>query len=71
MFTLENNLNKPFVTNAKKALVLNETDTKIIFHQATYLQYEQFKLNDILRKYLVSALISKHPLITGIKRSPY
>ena len=56
-----------FVKNAKKALIPNETDAKIIFHEAAYLQYEQLKLNENFREYLVSTLISKHALRTGIK----
>ena len=66
IFTLKNNLSKLFVKNAKKALIPNETDAKTIFHEAPYLQYEQFKLTENFRKYLVSTLISKHALRTGI-----
>ena len=66
IFTLENNLNKLFVKNAKKALIPNETDAKRIFHEEPYLQYEQFKLNGNFRKHLVSTLISKNALKTGI-----
>ena len=45
LFTLENNMNRLFGTNAK-ADVPNEPDAHIIFHDMPYISYPQTTLDD-------------------------
>ena len=71
MFTLKNNLNRSFETNAKLENIPNETDTQIIFHDALYISYPQITLDDNFLAYLNSILRSRSALRTVIILSPY
>ena len=71
MFTLKNNLNRSFETNAKLENIPNETDTQIIFHDALYISYPQITLDDNFLAYLNSILRSRSALRTIIILSPY
>ena len=71
MFTLKNNLNRSFETNAKLESIPNETDTQIIFHDTLYISYPQITLDDNFLAYLNSILRSRSALRTVIILSPY
>ena len=71
MFTLKNNLNRSFETNAKLENIPNETDTQIIFHDTLYISYPQITLDDNFLAYLNSILRSRSALRTAIILSPY
>ena len=71
MFTLKNNLNRSFETNAKLENIPNETDTQIIFHDTLYISYPQITLDDNFLAYLNSILRSRSALRTIIILSPY
>ena len=71
MFTLKNNLNRSFETNAKLENIPNETDTQIIFHDMLYISYPQITLDDNFLAYLNSILRSRSALRTVIILSPY
>ena len=71
MFTLKNNLNRSFETNAKLENIPNETDTQIIFHDTLYISYPQITLDDNFLAYLNSILRSRSALRTVIILSPY
>ena len=46
-------------------------DAEAIIASASYIQYEQFQLEDNFRTYLEGTLQSEHVIITGIKPTPY
>ena len=71
MFTLKNNLNRSFETNAKLENIPNETDTQIIFHDTLYISYPQITLDDNFLAYLNSILRSRSASRTVIILSPY
>ena len=71
MFTLKNNLNRSFETNAKLENIPNETDTQIIFHDTLYISYPQITLDDNFLAYPNSILRSRSALRTVIILSPY
>ena len=71
LFTLKNNLNRSFETNAKLENIPNETDTQIIFHDTLYISYPQITLDDNFLAYLNSILRSRSALRTVIILSPY
>ena len=71
MFTLKNNLNRSFETNAKLENIPNEIDTQIIFHDTLYISYPQITLDDNFLAYLNSILRSRSALRTVIILSPY
>ena len=71
MFTLKNNLNRSFETNAKLENIPNETDTQIKFHDTLYTSYPQITLDDNFLAYLNSILRSRSALRTVIILSPY
>ena len=71
MFTLKNNLNRSFETNAKLENIPNKTDTQIIFHDTLYISYPQITLDDNFLAYLNSILRSRSALRTVIILSPY
>ena len=70
-FTLENNLNQLFETNAKLGNIPNEPDAQIIFHDISDISYPQITLGDKFLAYLVVILRSRSALRTGVILSPY
>ena len=70
MFTLENNLNRLFETNAKLDIIPNEPDAQIIFHNISYISYP-LTLDDNFLAYLNAILRSRSALRTGVILSPY
>ena len=70
-FTLENNLNRLFKTNAKLDSIPNEPDAQIIFHDTPYIFYQQITLVDNFLAYLIAILRSRSSLRTGVILSPY
>ena len=71
LFTLQNNLNKLFDTNAKLDNITSEPDSQIIFHDTPYISYPQITLDDNFLAYLNAILRSYSPLGTGVILSPY
>ena len=71
VFTLENNLNRLFETNAKLDIIPNEPDAQIIFHNISYISYPQITLDDNFLAYLNAILRSRSALRTGVILSPY
>ena len=70
LFTLENNMNRLFETNAK-ADVPNELDSQIIFQDTPYISYPQITLDDSFLAYFNGILRSRGTLRTGVISSPY
>ena len=58
MCTLEKDMSKLFEFNAK-ATAISNSDAKIIWHGAPFIQFEQIRLQDYFRQYLETSLISK------------
>ena len=71
MFTLENNLNRLFETNAKLDIIPNKPDAQIIFHNISYISYPQITLDDKFLAYLNAILRSRSALRIGVILSPY
>ena len=71
MFTLKNNLNRSFETNAKLENIPNEPDAQIIFHDTLYISYPQITLDDNFLAYFNSTLRSRSALRTVTILSPY
>ena len=71
LFTLQNNLNRLFETNAKLDNIPSEPDAQIIFHDTRYISYPQITLDDNLLASLNAILRSRSPLRTGVILSPY
>ena len=71
MFTLENNLNRLFETNAKLDIIPNKPDAQIIFHNISYISYPQTTLDDKFLAYLNAILRSRSALRIGVILSPY
>ena len=71
-FNLEQNRNKVFEAKLKvDNIPTGQPDAEIYFHSTSYIQYEQIKLNDTIKKYVDKALQSKRVLRTGIKPTPF
>ena len=70
LFTLENNMNTLFETNAKDD-VPNEPDAQIIFHDTPCISCPQITLYDNLLAYFNGILRSRGALRTGFISSPY
>ena len=70
MFTLENNINRLFQTNAK-AVVANEPDAQIRFHNMPCICYPHITLDDIFLAYFNGILRSCGALKTGVISSPF
>ena len=70
LFTLENNMNRLFQTNAK-AVLANEPDAQIIFHDMPYISYPQITLDDIFLAYFNGILRSCGALKPGVISSPF
>ena len=70
LFTLENNINRLFETNAK-ADVPNKAEIQIKFHDTLYVSYPQITLDDNFLAYLNRILRSCSALKTGVISSPY
>ena len=71
MFTLKNNLNRSFETNAKLENIPNEPDAQSIFHDTLYISYPQITLDDNFLAYFNSTLRSRSALRTVTILSPY
>ena len=71
LFTLKNNLNRSFETNAKLENIPNEPDAQIIFHDTLYISYPQITLDDNFLAYFNSTLRSRSALRTVTILSPY
>ena len=71
LFTLQNNLNRLFETNAKLDNITSEPDSQIIFHDTRCISYPQITLDDNFLAYLNAILRSCSPLGTGVILSPY
>ena len=65
LFTLKNNMNRLFETNAKVD-VPNEPDAQIIFHDTPYISYPQITLDDNLLAHFNVILRSRSTLRTGV-----
>ena len=65
---LETNMKKLFESNRQlnSAVAL---DAKIAFHDALYIQYEQFWLDDNYRQYLETTIVSEKLLRMGIQKA--
>ena len=70
LFTLENNMNRLFETNAK-ADVPNELDAQIIFQDTPYISYPQITLDDSFVAYFNGILRSRGTLRTRVISSTY
>ena len=70
LFTLENNMNRLFETNAK-ADVPNELDAQIMFQDTPYISYPQITLDDSFVAYFNGILRSRGTLRTGVISSPH
>ena len=70
LFTLENNMNRLFETNAK-ADVPNESDAQIIFHDTPYISYPQITLDDNFLAYFNGIFRFRDASRTGVISSPY
>ena len=70
LFTLKNNMNRLFETNAKVD-VPNEPDAQIIFHDTPYISYPQITLDDNLLAHFNVILRSRSTLRTGVNWSPH
>ena len=70
VFTLKQK-SKLFQLRKKVTAVPNDPDAQIIFNAAPFMQYQQLKLTDNLKKHLEVSLLSKQALRKGIKLSPY
>ena len=70
LFTLENNMNRLFETNAKTD-VSNEPKAQIIFHDLPYISYPQTNLDHNFLAYFNGTLRSRGALRTGVISSPY
>ena len=70
LFTLENNINRLFETNAK-ADVPNKAEIQIKSHDTLYVSYPQITLDDNFLAYLNRILRSCSALKTGVISSPY
>lgn len=62
--TLKTDMIKSFKSN-KKVNAIAATDMEIIGHEALYIEYEQFKLNDNFSQCLEPSLLSKKVLHTS------
>ena len=65
LFTLENNMNRLFKTNAKTDAP-NEPDSQVIFHNTSYISYRQITLDDSFLAYFNGILRSCDALRTGV-----
>ena len=70
LFTLENNMNRLFETNAEVD-VPNEPDVQIIFHDTPCISYPQITLDDNLSAHFNDTLRSRSTLRTGVISSPH
>ena len=71
IFTLENNMNKLFESNARVDAIPAIPDAQIIYHDTPYVSYQQTSLNENFQAYFNAALRSKKALRTGIQFSLY
>ena len=71
LFTVENNLNRLFETNAKLDKIPNEPDAQIILHDTPDISYPQITLCDKFLAYHIVILRSRSALRTGVILSPY
>lgn len=58
---------KLFKQNRQLAAIAAQ-DAKIIFHEAPFIQYEQFRVNNNFRQYLETIMISKKVLQMACKK---
>ena len=70
--TLEREMQKLFETNINQAAgaLPRNFNAEIIITSASYIMYEQFKLDDNFRTYLEGVMLSEHVLRAGIKPTP-
>ena len=66
--TLETDLNKLFESN-KQVNTITAPNAQIIWHDAPYIQYEQFRLNDNFREYLKTIILPKKLFRLGIQKT--
>lgn len=65
---LEADIAKLFKQNRQLAAIA-APDAKIIFHEAPFVQYEQFRVNNNFRQYLETIMISKKVLQLPVKNT--
>ena len=65
LFTLENNMNRLFETNAKTDAP-SEPDSQIIFHNTSYISHPQITLDDSFLAYFSDILRSCDALRTAV-----
>ena len=70
IFTLETNLIRLFVSNAK-ANIPDAPDVQIIFHDTPYISYPQITLTDNFLVYANGVLRARGALRTGVWLDPY
>ena len=68
MYTFETYLNKLFESN-KQVATVTTSDAEIIWHDAPFLQYEKFRLNDNFTQYL-ETYCQKKVFRMGIQETP-
>ena len=68
IWTIETYLNKLFESN-KQVATVTATDAQIIWHDSTFMQYEQFRLNDNFRQYLETSMLLKKVFCMWIKKT--
>ena len=56
---------KKLYESKKKSAMIGTSDTKIIFTDSPYIQYEQFKLKDNFRHYIETIMSSSKDLRMG------
>ena len=71
LFMLETNLNKLFETNSKLAVIPDDPDAKIIYHDTPYISYPQIILGDNFLAYYNGILRCCSALRTGVILLPY
>ena len=64
---LETDMNKLCECNRQPNPIAN-TDVKITFDDAPFIQYERFRLNDNFQQYLKTIMISEKILRMGIQK---
>ena len=71
LFMLETNLNKLFETNSKLAVIPDDPDAQIIYHDTPYISYPQIILGDNFLAYYNGILRCCSALRTGVILLPY
>ena len=71
LFMLETNLNKLFETNSKLAVIPDDPDAQIIYHDTPYISYPQIILDDNFLAYYTGLLKSRIALIKDVILLPY